>query len=197
MSIAITDDHRALAEAASEFLQKRDARGAGRALLEAETEGTPPFWDELIKLGWLGLHLPEEYGGSGYGLEELVVVVEELGRAIAPGPFVPTVISSAVLAAAADEQTRGRLLPGLADGSFTGAIALAGAVTLSGTSISGSADAVLGGGLAKIILIRTGNDVALVEGGNGVPVEVPVTLAPSRRSAKVHFDGASATVLPA
>jgi alkylation response protein AidB-like acyl-CoA dehydrogenase len=48
-----------------------------------------------------GLHLPEEHGGSGYGLPELVVVVEELGRAIAPGPFVPTVIASAVVAAAA------------------------------------------------------------------------------------------------
>src|SRR6478672_2646312 len=112
MSIAITDDHRVLAEAASEFLQKRDARGAGRALLEAETESAPPFWDELIGLGWLGLHVPEQYGGSGYGMEELVVVIEELGRAIAPGPFVPTVIASAVIAAAANEQTCGRLLPG-------------------------------------------------------------------------------------
>src|SRR4051812_33254632 len=193
MSIAITDDHRALAETASDVLTKRDARAAARALLEAAEEpvaSASELWKAIVDLGWPGLHLPEEYGGSGYGLEELVVVVEELGRAIAPGPFVPTVISSAVLAAAADEQTRGRLLPGLADGSVTGAIALAGAVTLSGTAISGSADAVLGGGLAKIILIRTGNDVALVEVGNGVTVEVPVNLDPSRRSAKVHFDGA-------
>ena len=94
MSIAITDDHRALADTASDFLLKAGARGAARALLEAPEETLPPFWGELAKLGWLGLHVPESHGGSGYGLPELVVVVEELGRAIAPGPFVPTVIAS-------------------------------------------------------------------------------------------------------
>ena len=59
-----------------------------------------------MKLGWLGLHLPEEHGGSGFGLEELVVVIEELGRAVAPGPFVPTVIASATLDAVADDATK-------------------------------------------------------------------------------------------
>src|SRR5690349_15588442 len=100
MSIAITDDHRALADTASEMLLKRDARGAARALLEAETEALPDLWRDIVELGWLGLHIPEAHGGSGYGLPELVVVVEELGRAVAPGPFTPTVIASAVIAAA-------------------------------------------------------------------------------------------------
>ena len=84
MPIAITDDHRALADTATDLLAKRDARRAARSLLEASDEGLPPFWDELVGLGWLGLHLPEEHGGSGYSLEELVVVVQELGRAVAP-----------------------------------------------------------------------------------------------------------------
>ncbi|HKY68850.1 MAG TPA: acyl-CoA dehydrogenase family protein, partial [Acidimicrobiales bacterium] len=96
MSIAITDDHRALADTAADFLAKRDARSAARALLEEPGERLPPFWDDLAGLGWLGLHVPEADGGSGFGLEELVVVVEALGRAVAPGPFVPTVIASAV-----------------------------------------------------------------------------------------------------
>src|ERR1700741_2381916 len=100
MSIAITDDHRALADTASDFLLKRNARGAARALLETTDEKVPEFWDNLSELGWLGLHVPEEHGGSGFGLSELVVVVEQLGRAVAPGPFVPTVIASAVIAAA-------------------------------------------------------------------------------------------------
>src|SRR5580692_6048747 len=97
MPIALTEDHRALGQTASDFLAKRDARGAARALLEAKDETLPPFWADLAELGWLGLHLPEDKGGSGFGLPELVVVVEELGRAVAPGPFVPTVIASAVL----------------------------------------------------------------------------------------------------
>src|SRR5215470_10696615 len=97
MSIAINDDLRQLEAVAREFLTAHDARGAARALLESEQETLPPFWDDLTDLGWLGLHLPEEYEGSGFGLPELVVVVEALGRAVAPGPFVPTVCASAVL----------------------------------------------------------------------------------------------------
>src|ERR1700683_5275588 len=100
MPIAISDDHRALAQTVSEFLAARGARAAARNLLEAKTDGLPDFWGEVGKRGWLGLHLPEEYGGSGFGLSELVIVVEQFGRAVAPGPFVPTVIASAVIAAA-------------------------------------------------------------------------------------------------
>ena len=102
MSIALTDDHKALADTVAELLAKRDARGANRALLEADSEERPAFWHEVADLGLLGLHVPEDHGGSGFGLEELVVVVEQLGRAVAPGPFVPTVIASAVLVAADD-----------------------------------------------------------------------------------------------
>src|SRR3954449_12352512 len=132
MSIAITDDHRALADTAADFLAKRDARGAARALLESAEEPRPAFWDDLVGLGWLGLHLPEAHGGSGYGLEELVVVVEELGRAMAPGPFVPTVIASAFLAGAGGDALTVEQLPGLADGSRIGGVALESAVTIKG-----------------------------------------------------------------
>ena len=98
MGIALTDDHRELAEVARAFLTSQKARWAARSLLDATDEGRPGFWQGMVELGWLGLHVDEEYGGSGYGLPELVVVIEELGRAVAPGPFVPTVIASAVIA---------------------------------------------------------------------------------------------------
>jgi alkylation response protein AidB-like acyl-CoA dehydrogenase len=196
MAIAITEDHRALAKTASEFLQKREARRAARDLLEAETEALPSMWDDFINLGWLGLHVPEEHGGSGFGLEELVVVVEELAKAVAPGPFVPTVIASAVIGAAGDEATRKQYLAGLADGSVVGAAALGGSVTVSGGAASGDAGVVLGGGLAKIILVGAGEDVAIVEVGPGVEVTVPRNMDPTRRSARVRLEGAPATVLP-
>ena len=98
MGIALTDDHRELAEVARGFLTSQKARAAARSLLDAPEEALPPFWQGLVELGWLGLHIDEEHGGSGYGLPELVVVIDELGRAVAPGPFVPTVIASAVIA---------------------------------------------------------------------------------------------------
>ncbi len=196
MSLAISDDHRALSETAADFLTKREARGAARALLEADTEELPPFWGNLVQLGWLGLHLPEEHGGSGYGLEELAVVVEALGRAVAPGPFVPTVIASATLAAAADDATKAALLPGLADGSRAGAVALGGSVEVAGGKASGSAGVVLGGGFADVLLVLVGDDVAVVEKGDGFTVDTPKNLDPSRRSARITLDGAPCTVIP-
>ena len=194
MSIAITEEHQSLAETAADFLTKRDARGAARALLDSSDESMPPFWDDLVGLGWLGLHVAEEHGGSGYGLEELVVVVEALGRAVAPGPFVPTVIASALVDAAADDATKKELLPGLVDGSTAAGIAIAGSVSASGDSVSGDA-VVLGAGLASLLVVVAGDDVAIVPVGDGVTVETPQNLDPTRRSSRVSFSDASATVV--
>jgi len=197
MSIAITDDHRALADSVSEFLAARGARAAARTLLEAEGDGRPGYWDELRGLGWLGLHVPEEYGGSGFGLPELVVVVEELGRAVAPGPFVPSVMASAALAALAPPEVKARLLPGLADGSATGAVALGGDVTVAGGAAHGSAGVVLGGHLADVLLAASGEDVLVIETAEGgVKTEVPPNLDPTRRCARVTLTGSPAVVLP-
>lgn len=195
MSIAITDDHRTLADTAADFLTKREARAGARALLEVPEEALPEWWGELAELGWLGLHLDEQHGGSGYTLEELAVVVEQFGRAVAPGPFVPTVIASAALAAAGGDAAQ-RWLPGLADGSTIGAVALGGDVVVSDGTASGSAGNVLGGGLADVLLIVSGEDVAVVEVGDGVDVQVPANMDPTRRTARVTLDSAPATVLP-
>ena len=202
MSIAINEDHRSLAGTAADFLVKRNALAAARALLDTADAGSQPppaFWDELAGLGWLGLHLPEACGGSGYGLEELVVVAEQLGRFLAPGPFAPTVIASAVLAAAGDDALKERLLPGLADGSVIGAVALHAEITVSGGKASGSAPAVLGGGLAQVLLFPAWDDVAMIdvaEAGETISVEVPPSLDPSRPAARVWLDQAPVTVVP-
>ncbi|MFC8527360.1 acyl-CoA dehydrogenase [Nocardia sp. NPDC057227] len=198
MGIAVTDDHRELAGVARSLLTAHKARDAARALLEAETEQTPPFWAEIAGAGWLGLHLPEEYGGSGYGLPELVVVVEELGRAAAPGLFLPTVIASAVIAAAGSDEQRARLLPGLADGSVTAAVGLHGRITVSGNRAEGAAGVVLGAAAADLLLLTAGDDVLLVQrGADGVTVEAPQNLDPTRRSGRVTLAATEiAAVLP-
>src|SRR4051812_40073980 len=197
MSIAITEDHRALADTASDLLRTRDARGAARAMLEARTEERPDLWKDITGLGWLGLHVPEDLGGSGYGLPELIVIVEELGRAIAPGPFVPTVIASAVLVAAGSDTVKSELVPGLVDGTRVAAIALGGDVAVRDGKASGATGVALGGGLADVLVVGAGDDVAVVDlKGGGVEVEVPPNLDPTRRSARITLDGATATVLP-
>ena len=196
MSIAINEDHRLLGQTVSDLLARRDARAASRALLDSDTESLPAFWREAAELGWLGLHLPEECGGAGFGLPEAVVVAEQMGRAVAPGPFAPTVIASAVIDAAGDDATRKLLLPGLADGSVPAGIALEADLEVTGSSASGAAPAVIGGGLAQLLVLPAGDDAVIVEVGQGTAVEVPANLDPSRRSARFTLDGAPATVLP-
>lgn len=189
MGIALTDDHRELAEVARGFLTSQKARWAARSLLDAAEESRPPFWQNLVELGWLGLHVDEEHGGSGFGLPELVVVVEELGRAVAPGPFVPTVIASAVIAKDGSAEQKSRLLPGLIDGTVTAGIGLDSRVRLEGGVADGDAGIVLGAGLAELLLIAAGEDVLLLERGRaGLSVEVPNNFDPTRRSGRVRLD---------
>jgi 3-oxochol-4-en-24-oyl-CoA dehydrogenase len=196
MSIAITEEHRALADTASDFLTKHDARGAARALLESDAESLPPFWDDLARLGWLGLHLPEVYGGTGFGLSELVVVVEELGRSMAPGPFIPTVVASATIVAHGSDDIKQRYLPGMAAGTAFGSFALDAEVEVQQGKVHGQADTVLGGGLCHLLVILAGDDVVLVDrSAAGVVVTNRTNLDPTRRSAGVTFDGAEGDVL--
>lgn len=193
MTLALTEDHRALAEVARSFLRDRDALAAARDLLEAPDEKLPPFWDELCGLGWLGLHVPEALGGQGYGLAELAIVVEELGRVVAPGPMLPTAWAAAVLVPDAGATEIAALVPGLADGSRIGAVGLGGALardTNGDGAISGDAGLVLGGALADILLLAVDDDVAVVERiADGLTVTPRPSLDPTRRLVHVACAG--------
>jgi 3-oxochol-4-en-24-oyl-CoA dehydrogenase len=196
MSIAITEEHQALAQTVVGLLTKHGSRAAARSLLEGQAEALPGFWSELSGLGLLGLHIPEEDGGSGFGLQETLVVAEQMGRYLAPGPFVPTVVASAVLAAAGPGDLRKRLLPALADGSVTGAVALNGEVSFANGAATGEAGVVISGHLADVLLVAAGDDVLVIDkSAGGVHVEVPANLDPSRPAARVRLDAAPATVL--
>src|SRR5271169_1857590 len=197
MSIAITEEHRALAQTVAGLLTKHQSRAAARGLLTEEADPRPAFWAELSGLGLLGLHISEECGGSGFGLSETLVVAEQMGRYLAPGPFVPTVIASAVLAVAGPDDLQKRLLPALADGSMIGAVALGGQVTYADGAATGKAGVVISGHLADVLLVPAGDDVLVVEkSAGGVQAEVPANLDQSRRAARVRLDAAPATVLP-
>lgn len=197
MPIALTDDHRELGDVARSFLTAQKARGAARDRLDADAESRPPFWGELADLGWLGLHIDERYGGSGFGLPELVVVIDELGRAVAPGPFVPTVVASAVIDAVGSDEQKARLLPGLVDGTLTAAIGFGGNVTHSGARASGQAGVLIGAALADLLLVIAGDDVLIVERtADGVGVDAPGSLDRTRRSGRVTLSDANVEVLP-
>ena len=190
MGIAITEDHLELSNVVRSFLTAHKARAAARELLDASSEEMPTFWGDLAALGWLGLHIPEEHGGSGFGLPELVVVVEGLGGAVAPGPFVPTVVASAIIAAHGSSEQRARWLPGLTDGSIIAGLGFSAVdIALSDGSASGDAGVVLAAPLADLLVIAHGKDVWLVEAKRpGVTIDVPTSLDPTRRSGRLRFD---------
>jgi alkylation response protein AidB-like acyl-CoA dehydrogenase len=94
---------------------------------EVVEKGTTPdaLWSQMVELGWPALTVPERAGGLGMGTVELAVVVEELGRVLAPGLFVPTVTQFApVVAEAGSPEQQERFLGGIAAGELTGTLAL-------------------------------------------------------------------------
>ncbi|MFZ3566737.1 acyl-CoA dehydrogenase [Streptomyces sp. BH097] len=156
MTIGLTSEHRDLRDSVRAFTGRHITADVLRKAVDAEDDTTlPPYWRALAEQGLLGLHLPEEAGGAGYGIVELAVVVEELGRAAAPGPFLPTTLAAAILHRAAHPAH----LPGLADGTVLGAAALRpGTLTLTrradGTAeLSGECGPVIGGHPADLFVL--------------------------------------------
>jgi alkylation response protein AidB-like acyl-CoA dehydrogenase len=188
MSVAISEEHRELERVARSFLTERGARNAARELLETGDELAPKWWDELVGLGWLGLHLPDRYGGSGFSLSELVIVLEEMGRQVAPGPFLPTVSASAIISLAGDEHQKDRWLRGLAEGTSNGAVGLGGNLRLDSGRLIGTADPVLGGAGADLLLLVADSDIVIVE-ASAARITVSENLDPTRRVANVVVDG--------
>ena len=93
MGLPITAEHQELAASVRDVLTDRDAPSAAKVAADSADPPVPAFWKDVIQLGWLGLPVGEEHGGQGFGLPELAVVVEELGRVVAPGGFLPTALA--------------------------------------------------------------------------------------------------------
>jgi 3-oxochol-4-en-24-oyl-CoA dehydrogenase len=196
VTIAIGDDHLALHDTVRRFTDARCASAVVRAAVDADAEALPPFWDELAGLGWLGLHLPEDVGGEGYGFAELAVVLEGLGWASAPGPFLPSVWASAAIHAGGGD---GALLTELAAGRAIGAVAygpaLDGDTGANGALlVTGTTGPVLCGALANVVVLPVAVDgeerwcIVRASAITATPVE---SLDPTRRLATLTVDGAA------
>jgi hypothetical protein len=190
MSIALSEEHRELARVARAFLQQHDARAEGRSSLEEQADRVPSFWPEMAELGWMGLHIAEADGGQGFRLPELAIVLEELGFAMAPGPFLPTALASALISECGSASTRA-FLPGLADGSQVAAVGLAGDLELDGDRrLTGEAGQVLSAEVAALLVVCVGEDVALLDAGQtGVTITRQKNIDLGRRAASVGCDG--------
>jgi alkylation response protein AidB-like acyl-CoA dehydrogenase len=158
MAIALTDEHRALADTVAGFAARHAPVASTRPSFDRLATGAEPaHWAELVKQALHAVHIPEEFGGQGGGLEELAVVVEAAGAALVPGPFLPTVLASALVTLGAEGQTRGELLTEFASGVTGAVVPTTHGVTATpvgdGWVLSGTSLPVLGLLSAQVLII--------------------------------------------
>ena len=193
MPLAVSEEHEALRVSALRWLANHCPPEAPRAAAEAVTDELPPVWEKMAAQGWLGLHVPEADGGQGFGLSELAVVLEELGHALFPGPFLPTALAAALLAQYGSAGQRSRHLPGLVDGSAPAALALGvGRLQVAdgpgGSTVSGTLRPVLGLGTASVLLAPLDDGSwGLLDPGDASCTALPA-LDATRRLGQVEFD---------
>jgi alkylation response protein AidB-like acyl-CoA dehydrogenase len=116
MDFELSDEQAMLREASRDLLADRAPVAVLRTQLDAPAEVDPRLWRLAAELGWTGLLVPEEHGGAGQGLIEQSIVAEEIGRAVARGPFLPTSVVARAIARDGSETLATEVLPVLADG---------------------------------------------------------------------------------
>jgi alkylation response protein AidB-like acyl-CoA dehydrogenase len=212
MNLEFSEDQKFVQKTARDFLAKRADLDVCRRVLESPAAGyDAELWKGVAEMGWLGAVVPEAQGGAGLGYLELVLIAEEIGRALAPIPFGPSVAmaTEALLHFGSDDQKR-RYLPRLTSGELIGTFALGeGSGDLASADlatrfaqgrVSGEKIPVLDGGVAGLAVVAArgpaGPALVLVDlEGPGVARAPLHSFDPSRPQARLVFDAAPAEAL--
>ncbi|MBI2872971.1 MAG: acyl-CoA/acyl-ACP dehydrogenase [Chloroflexi bacterium] len=126
MDLGLSESQQMLKNSAREFLERECPTSFVRATEKDERGYSPELWAKMAELGWLGLMVPEEHGGMGAGFVDLAVLLEEMGRALLPGPFLPTVVLGGLpLAEFGTAEQKRDLLPKIAQGQIICTAAIA------------------------------------------------------------------------
>jgi alkylation response protein AidB-like acyl-CoA dehydrogenase len=204
MPIGIRDEHEELRLSVERWCEAYCPPSVTRAALDADGDELPPFWADLGARGTLGIHVAEEFGGQGGGMVELAVVVEQLARVAAPGPWGSTALVAAVVAEYGGPVGTKEVLPGLADGTVPASVVVpsgapdGSAVDRPGLTarpgpdggpyrVSGSVGPVPNGASVAMVLVPVACEGTvlwmLVERSDAVVVEPHDSFDPTRRSA--------------
>ena len=126
MDFGFSEDQELLRDSARKFLAAECPTTFVRKMMEDDSAHATELWKKAAELGWMGILIPEEHGGIGGSFLDLVVVMEEMGRSLMPGPFLATVLlgGPAVLAGGSDEQ-KDAILPKVAAGEWVMTLAQA------------------------------------------------------------------------
>ncbi|HYE93692.1 MAG TPA: acyl-CoA dehydrogenase, partial [Terriglobales bacterium] len=124
MDFAFTSDQQLLKNSARAFLDEHCKPATVRLLWDDPRGESEAMWKDMAQLGWLGLALPEAHGGSDLGMVETALLLEELGRASYPGPYLPTAIAAMAINQAGTDAQKARWLPAVCAGSARASVAL-------------------------------------------------------------------------
>ncbi|XVQ08595.1 acyl-CoA dehydrogenase family protein [Spirillospora sp. CA-255316] len=215
MELQVTPEQEELRAALRRFFAERSPSAEVRRLMETPEGYDPDVWERMAgQLGLQSLAIPEEYGGAGFGIREIAVVMEEMGRALVCAPYLSSaVLAAATLLACDDEDAKRELLPGIAAGSTLATLAWMedgdwdpAAVTMEarrdprGWVLDGAKSYVLDGHAAGLVLVaaRAGDALALfaVDGSAPGLTRTPLTtLDQTRRLARLAFTTTPARLL--
>jgi len=209
MNFGFTEEQELLRAEARKFLDQNASLEEVRKIVETEEGFDRALWNRMAELGWVGLTMPEAYGGVGLDLVTMLVLLEETGRTLFPSPLVSTVIASQAIQRFGSEAQQAAWLPGLADGSKLASFALVEAsddLRPEGISLRGQADgdAILLSGTktlvpdgavadVHVVAFRSGEasealSLALVEkGAGGLGTTGLTTMDLTKRTARLDF----------
>ncbi len=152
------------------------------------------------EMGWFGVTIPEEFGGSAFGFLSLGLVLEQLGRNLAATPLAASAVAASVIAKEASDEIKQKWLPRLATGEIVATLAVDEgpvhdpariATRVEGVKLTGSKAFVAEGDAAALFLVAATDGLYLVADGDGV-AKSPRHMADDRSHAAVTFDGAAA-----
>lgn len=126
MQFGLTETQGTLKKSAREFLNAECPMAVVRKVVETESAFDEGLWSKIAAQGWTGLLIPEEYGGYGMGMVEMAVVLEEMGRALLPGPFLSTtLLAGTVIERGGTAEQKKKYLPAIAAGRMKSTLAVA------------------------------------------------------------------------
>ncbi len=211
MNFDFSEEQKLLQHSAREYLSKHSSLAHVREVFEADAGYSRDLWKGVAELGWLGVAIPEEYGGAGYGYLELAMIAGEIGQSLAPIPFGSTAyLAAEAISRAGSEEQKKKYLAGIAEGNLIGTLAATEkAGTLSQKSVSATfTDGVLSGtkvpvadGTAAdfaVVLAKEGDGHSLVIvdlDASGIERKRLDALDPTRPQAQLTFEGTPATRL--
>ncbi len=179
MNFDFTDDQQAIKRTANELLAARFKPEKMRELAEAERYDDDA-WKEICELGWAGIFIDEDHGGQGLGIVELVILMEELGYALAPVPFLSNAAAGLALQFAGTDDQKERWLPGIASGEARGTVAMV---------RDGEARLVPDADSAEVIVLIGSDGSTNVVEASTAEIEPFETMDRTRRFARVRAGG--------